>query len=258
MGGDDAPDSAMAGMGFGGDGDCTGGALHGLVFVDGCAVDAIFLLCLIVGLCKIELRRMDLKPALTMRMLVTAMLGLVCVGAAGDVVGPAEPSRIEMDASGSTIFWFDEYIGNNRFHDGLGSAINDVLKLTNDPYWSFVRIAKLRWDVGISTVGNSWLSDATIDITTTGNSYALTPGLGFDEPGSASFSGEVDLREMGIEFIIMQGLLIEFYETFDDNPDGVDAYLYGDSFLSFGLIVPGPGAGVVILLGGLHGVRRRR
>lgn len=87
------------------------------------------------------------------------------------------------------------------------------------------------WDVTISTVGASWLSEAVTyfdgeDLD--GMGLFLTPGVGDGMPGSATYSsgGILDLTDNGIPNIPVgadQSLYLQFFESFDDVSDAVDA-----------------------------------
>ncbi|GAB4186500.1 MAG: hypothetical protein Tsb002_11000 [Wenzhouxiangellaceae bacterium] len=94
-------------------------------------------------------------------------------------------------------------------------------------------VTGIAWDVMISTIGASWLSEASIQISdTTGsadpNALVLAPGSGQDLPGMETFSsnGVVVLADNGANDIVVgnDGLLrLQFFESFDDVPDTTDA-----------------------------------
>ncbi len=190
-----------------------------------------------------------------------ACMGLVSAVASGSVVENSLAmlaTDVEVDASGGTLYWFDVDVSGATFYDGLGSAMNQVMEFVDDPFYNYVLVAQIRWDMGISTVGNSWLSEASIEISTTGNSHTLTPGVGMDFPGFESSVGEFDLFGSGNSFFIMDGLRLEFFESFDDVTGEADAFLTSGSTLSFGLAVPTPGSVGLLMCAGLIGARRRR
>lgn len=189
------------------------------------------------------------------------VFGLMCGGALGSVVDPMHglsATSVELDSNGDNVYWFDVDISGATFYDGLGSAMNQVMDLGNDPFYDYILIAKIRWDIGISTVGNSWLSEASMEITTNGNSHTLTPGVGMDFPGDEWFQDEVDLFAMGNHFFVMDGVRVEFFESFDDVSCEADAFAMDGSTLSFGLVAPAPGGVGLLMCAGLIGVRRRR
>jgi len=87
------------------------------------------------------------------------------------------------------------------------------------------------WDVGVATVGASWLSEAQVAFTSTSDTASglfLTVGAGEDDPGDMEFSSEgvlvfadnmIDDVEVDADGI----LRIEFFESFDDTADAIDA-----------------------------------
>lgn len=90
------------------------------------------------------------------------------------------------------------------------------------------------WDIGIATIGGSWLSEATIlhsDSTGTAdpNGIALNIGADFAEPGDQDFTSGgaiVDFSDNGLPEITAgaDGILqLQLYESFDDNADAIDA-----------------------------------
>jgi len=87
------------------------------------------------------------------------------------------------------------------------------------------------FDIGIETVGVSWLQEASITVTDSPPMAGITisPGVGFAETGDMDFSsaGLVDLSDNMLSDISVgpNGILrIELHEVdFDDNPDAIDA-----------------------------------
>lgn len=90
------------------------------------------------------------------------------------------------------------------------------------------------WDVGIASAGASWLSEATILFSdSTGsadpNGINLSPGAGEDAPGDMEFSSGgvvLDFSDNALPDVIAgaDGILrLQFFESFDDDPDLVDA-----------------------------------
>jgi hypothetical protein len=87
------------------------------------------------------------------------------------------------------------------------------------------------WDVTLTTVGASWLSEAVTyfdgqDLD--GSGLFLTVGVGNGMPGSMTFSsgGILDLTDNGIPNIVIgddDNLYMQFFESFDDVADAVDA-----------------------------------
>ncbi|KAA0216703.1 MAG: hypothetical protein DYG94_12950 [Leptolyngbya sp. PLA3] len=120
------------------------------------------------------------------------------------------------------------------------------------------------WDVTLSTVGASWLTEAYVNFGELGGTPGLYlhPGAGTNSPGTASYSsgGIIDLTDNGIPDVVMaSGMLrLEFFESFDDVADAVDAYWRAGSTITLDMtLVPAPGALALLGLGGLA-IRRRR
>jgi hypothetical protein len=95
------------------------------------------------------------------------------------------------------------------------------------------------WDVNLTTVGESWLSEATLYFDGSdqdGSGLFLTPGIADDAPGTGSYSSEViDLTDNGIPEIpiLSDGrLFIQFFESFDDNEGSADAIYESPSTLT--------------------------
>jgi len=111
--------------------------------------------------------------------------------------------------------------------DGFGDADNDVL---TKYLGAGALVTGIGWDVNISTVGMSWLSDAKMYFDGSdqdGSGLVLRPGAGDDHSGTGAYSSPlIDLTDNGIPDIpiLADGTLyIRFYEDFDDDPGGVDA-----------------------------------
>ena len=92
------------------------------------------------------------------------------------------------------------------------------------------------WDIGIATVGGSWLSEATIQHSnSTGsadpNAINLSPGFGNDTSGDQDFSsgGAIVVFADNMLPDIPVGpdgiLRLQMFEGFDDNADAIDANL---------------------------------
>lgn len=90
------------------------------------------------------------------------------------------------------------------------------------------------WDIGIATVGDSWLSEATIQHSdSTGsadmNAINLNVGAGNDTPGDQDFSSGgaiVDFSDNMLPDVVAgaDGILrLQLFEAFDDNADAIDA-----------------------------------
>lgn len=88
-------------------------------------------------------------------------------------------------------------------------------------------IIGVTYSVNVTTPTPGWLSDFGLAFTNTGvtDGVLLTPGVGDDGPGTASYADIVDLIAEGLSFTVdADGILrLEFYEVFDDfaGVDGV-------------------------------------
>lgn len=85
-------------------------------------------------------------------------------------------------------------------------------------------VTGIGWDCTLSTVGASWLSEATMSFQ--GEIY-LTVGVGDDFAGTSAYSsgGVVVLADIPLPNIVVAGgtMPVEFFESFDDVADAVDA-----------------------------------
>jgi len=147
------------------------------------------------------------------------------------------------------------------FTGELGDPLNTVIESTDFPVAEYMRVAAVRWDVNISTMPFSWLSEASLWFSVeSGNGFSLSPGAGDDFFGSNSYSsGWVELSDFGVSMWVGSDSMIrmELYEAFDDVA-GIDAFFGTGSTVTLGLQIPSPGGVGVLMLGGLVGVRRRR
>ncbi|MFT5051810.1 MAG: hypothetical protein ACI8QZ_003234 [Chlamydiales bacterium] len=139
------------------------------------------------------------------------------------------------EASGATTLNFD--MTGQESWDGLGDPSNTVLGPGLPDGSSMTGVG---WDITLTTVGGSWLSEATMNFN--GLVY-LTAGIGDDFAGTGAYAsgGIIDLTDNGIPDILVAGdLAIELFEGFDDVDDAVDA-VYGGSI---DLVYEGGAAGV--------------
>ncbi|QJE02577.1 PEP-CTERM sorting domain-containing protein [Massilia forsythiae] len=80
-------------------------------------------------------------------------------------------------------------------------------------------ITSIAYAVGLSAFGTSWLSDIGLAFTNSdGTGVLFNPGLGNDGPGTASYAGNIDLADLGLDFNVgADGILrLEFYDYYDD------------------------------------------
>lgn len=143
-------------------------------------------------------------------------------------------------------------------NDGLGDASNETRYID---IFSGVRITGISWNVNLSTIGSSWLSEMGLDLNDgAGNGVSLFPGIGDDTAGSGSYSGSADLVALGVDFALGASgrLNFEFFEYFDDFLAAADGiWESGSVTVSY---VPEPSsfglAGLALL--GLGATARRR
>ncbi len=115
--------------------------------------------------------------------------------------------------------------------DGLDDADNIVIDLNIGAGNTLTGVG---WDIGVATVGASWLSEATIQHSdSTGsadpNAINLAVGTGDDAPGDQDYTSGgaiVDFSDNGLPEITAgaDGILrLQIFEGFDDNTDAIDA-----------------------------------
>jgi hypothetical protein len=165
-------------------------------------------------------------------------------------------------AGGAQAQTFD--ISGTESWDSLGDFDNTVLTLDiaqglGLDSGSAVELFGVEWDLTIGTFGISWLSEADIKITdTVGNTlFDLDPGSGFG--GTETFMGSETLATSAFLF---DGLVnVEFYESFVDNSDGVDAVYLATSTLTFdakGVPEPATILGLALFGGALCATKRKK
>lgn len=113
--------------------------------------------------------------------------------------------------------------------DAIDSATNDVLEFNIGAGNALTGIS---WDVGIETLGLSWVSEARVQFSSsTGssdpNAINLTVGNGVNAPGNQEFSsgGVILFSSVPLNDITVgaDGILrLQFFESYDDGP-GADA-----------------------------------
>lgn len=152
--------------------------------------------------------------------------------------------------------------------DGPGS-LNNVIQQYD--LGAGTTITGIGWDVEITTVGASWLSEPIWGFSSSeGEGVSIAPGAGFDSnngnvpmrfaSGDMMDGAILDLIGLGLEFELgADGLLtLEFFESYDDILDEVDAFFKENSFITVQYKVPAPGSMAILGLGGLVANRRRR
>ncbi|GAB4177118.1 MAG: hypothetical protein Kow0020_13070 [Wenzhouxiangellaceae bacterium] len=114
--------------------------------------------------------------------------------------------------------------------DGLDDTDNIVIDLNIGAGNSLTGVA---WDVNIATVGGSWRSEARVLLSdSTGSAdpegIVITPGFADSSSGQSDYSsgGVIDFSDNSLPDITTQpdGILrLQFYDSFDDFADAVDA-----------------------------------
>lgn len=176
-----------------------------------------------------------------------------------DLRGPTASGTFTVDLSG-VASW-----------DAQGDSDNDILLIDVNAALGGVSGAAatmtgIGWDNTIATQGASWLSEAVMyfddNIAPDLSGLFLTTGIADGFPGTASYSsgGILDLSDNSIpDIALADGILrIEFYESFDDVADAIDALYGGTLTIAADYTVPAPAGLAVLGLGGLVATRRRR
>jgi len=180
-------------------------------------------------------------------------------------IGATADSIIDVSGAvrGTTNFTMDIDFDEVSF-DGAGAVGNSVISVN---IGAGNTITGIGWDVDIETVGASWLSEPVFRFADSSFADAglfLTVGIGNDNnggnvPTNFSSGGVLDLSDNTIPNITLaDGILqIEIFESYDDVPGAIDAFISGT--LTLGLAeVPAPGAAALFGLGALGATRRRR
>ncbi len=137
----------------------------------------------------------------------------------------------------------------------------------------FTVINGIGWDVTLTTLGASWASEATMyfddNVNPDGFGLFLSPGAGdnFGVTDQQYTSGDtngdgvpdiIKLGKAGIDDILLpDGVLrLEFFESFDDVGDSIDAsWVLGTLYVQ---VLPGPGVLALVGIAGICAPRRRR
>jgi len=135
-------------------------------------------------------------------------------------------------------------IGGTESWDALLDPSNTVLVV---PLGTGAAMTGIGWDVSLSTVGGSWLSEARFYFDGSDQDLSglfLTPGFADATPGTASYSNPVinlgDYAIPDIPILADGNLYIELNESFDDVGDAVDANWLAGSELTIRYSGGGP------------------
>jgi hypothetical protein len=178
---------------------------------------------------------------------------------ASPVIGTRDPGDVDL---------IIDITGANSW-DALGAPVNET---DSADIGTGGIMTGIGWDVTITTVGASWLSEAECIFSTIDSpGVFITPGAADGAPGTGSYSsgGVIDLSDNGIPDIpAVNGTIdMEFYESFDDVANAIDAtWDSGTLTVRYtpGISVPTLGeygmlAMILTLVGlGLYQIRRRK
>lgn len=149
-----------------------------------------------------------------------------------------------------TLLSFD--VAGIESRHGWGDPGNAVYSVNIGSGW---KVVSAGWDVNVTAVDPSWLSEMAVDFTdsaiTTGVSLHVGVNDSFSGTTSYSSGGQIDLVGLGLAFRVGSdgNLRLEFSEDFDDssvNPDG----FWNSGSLTFGVVaVPEPGTYGLMALG---------
>ena len=161
-------------------------------------------------------------------------------------------------AAHATVIPYNFDVTGIASNDVFGTAGNELRQIYIRP---FAHIVSIGWDVNLTAVTPSWLSELAVDVSDGGaNGFSLTPGFGADASGTRSFSGFADLVGLGLDFFLSSTgfLYLEFFDSFKDNVGSRDG-IWNSGTLRIGA-VPEPGSIALVALALVAGgaVTRRR
>jgi len=169
-----------------------------------------------------------------------------------------ELQYLDMSTAGGSPYDTIDISGFNSW-DGLGDPDNEVAQL--QVAFGGAHIIGLSWEIYVSTVNSSWLSEANINIE---DEIYLAPGVDDTFPGTGSYTsgGMIDLLALGLDFFVSSDGMLDFelFESFDDENGAIDAVYGQGSTLSvvYFLTPPTPGALAPLAISGFFVSRRRR
>lgn len=161
---------------------------------------------------------------------------------------------------------------NTPTWDAAGSVNNvvltfDVANLMGFASGTPITLQTISYDVNIETLGESWLREARMLFRNSANAplfnfaptgtgpTAQVPSVGIENffGGPLTLTGALPPAALQLPDGILK---IEFFESFDDVADEIDAYYRSGSVTFTG--IPTPGAAALLGLGALAAGRRRR
>lgn len=194
-----------------------------------------------------------------MKIAITAIAALAGAATASPYFAAGDAQGVTSNNAGALATITIDLGGVNSWDD-LGDSSNEIVTAF---LGANAQVVGIGWDVNISTVGLSWLSEPVMNFE---GALFVTAGVGDDFAGTASYSsgGILDLFTAGTTpldfFVGADGILdIEFFEGYVDVFDAIDAtYGQGSQVQVQYVAVPAPGAVAMLGLGGLVAGRRRR
>jgi len=142
------------------------------------------------------------------------MMSYMLLATAAVVATPASAAELIVNVAGAQSFAAFGTAGNTvrTFNIGANS-----------------RVTAVAYNVNITAFSPSYLSEAVVAFTgsdTLGDGVFLTPGIGDDFAGTATYADSANLTDLGLGFTVgADGLLrLEWFEDFNDtsvNPDAI-------------------------------------
>lgn len=133
--------------------------------------------------------------------------------------------------------------------DEKGALDNTSLVYTVAPQ---AYITGLRWSVNLLALDPSWLSELTLDLTSSsGEGVQLSPADGSNLAGTLQASGQLDLVNSGLGFRLKDDgrLVLEFYDAVNDLPGADGRWTAGQLQVSYTAPVPEPASAGLLLAG---------